>query len=64
MTKSITFRVDNDCEMLEVLIDGKVWREGNFWDFDFVQDVPALLDKLGIVNDEEDYTYDEEGEEE
>lgn len=62
--KLVTFRTDYDSEMLEVLINGKVWLAGNFWDFDFVRDVPDLLDKLGVINDQEDYNYGDEGEEE
>lgn len=58
--KEVLFRVDNDSEMLEVVIGGEVWLSGNFWDFDFVRDVPNLLDKLGVDNYEEDYSYGEE----
>lgn len=63
MSKSVEFRVDESCEMLAVYIDGKCWREGNYWDFDFVRDVPSLLDKLGIENYEEEYSYEDEEEE-
>jgi len=58
--KEVLFRVDNDSEMIEVVIGGEVWLSGNFWDFDFVRDVPNLLDKLGVDNYEEDYSYGDE----
>ena len=65
MTKSVTFRVDDNSEMVEIYIDNKFWQSGNFWDFDFVRDVPDLLDKLGVKNYQEEYSYgDDEGEEE
>lgn len=71
MTKSIKFRVDDMSEMLEVYIDGKCVNEGNFWDFDFVRDVPDLLHKLDVNVTVEEYEYDdgyegefEEGEDE
>ena len=59
MTKSIKFRVDDMSEMMEVWIDGKRVNEGNFWDFDFVRDVPDLLHTLGIKVEVEDYEYDD-----
>lgn len=69
MTKSVKFRVDDLSEMLEVHIDGKCVREGNFWDFDFVNDVPDLLQSIGVQVQLEEYEYDdgfedEEGDEE
>jgi len=65
MSKSVEveFRLDASCEMLAVYINGKCWREGNYLDFDFVRDVPSLLDKLGIENYEEEYSYEDEEEE-
>ena len=54
----VNFRIDKDAEMLVVEINGEVWMEGNFWDFDFVSDVPRLLDKLGVENYEEDWVYE------
>lgn len=59
MTKSVKFRVDDDSEMLEVWIDGECVNEGNFWDYDFVRDVPDLLSKLGLDVEVEDYEYDD-----
>lgn len=67
MTKSVKFRVDEMSEMLEVYIDGKCIREGNFWDFDFVNDVPDLLEAVGVKFESEEYECDdgyEEDEEE
>lgn len=58
----VVFRKDEDCEMLELYVDGKLWRTGNFWDFNFENDVPDLLDLLGIENSEEDYSYEDEEE--
>lgn len=58
--KEVLFRIDNDSEMLEVVIDGVVWLSGNFWDFDFIRDAPSLLDKLGINNSEEYYSDGDE----
>lgn len=59
--KSVLFRKDESCEMLEVYVDGKLWREGNYWDFNFAEgDVLDLLDKLGIENSEETYSYEDE----
>ena len=58
--KEVLFRVDNDSEMLEVYINDGCVMSGNFWDFNFVTDVPSLLDKLGIANYEEEYSYGEE----
>lgn len=58
--KEVLFRVDNDSEMLEVYINDDCVMSGNFWDFNFVTDVSSLLDKLGITNYEEEYSYGEE----
>lgn len=58
--KEVLFRVDNYSEMLEVYINDDCVMMGNFWDFNFVTDVPSLLDKLGIINYEEEYSYGEE----
>ena len=58
--KEVLFRIDNASEMLEVVIDGELWCDGNFWDFDFVRDAPSLLDKLGVDNSEEYYSYGDE----
>lgn len=61
--KSVLFRKDESCEMLEVYVDGKLWREGNYWDFNFAEgDVLDLLDKLAIENSEETYSYEDEEE--
>ena len=57
--KTVKFRVDDMREMLEVYVDGKCVNEGNFWDYDFVRDVPDLLSKLGVDVDVEDYEYDD-----
>lgn len=59
MSKSVKFRVDDNSEMLEVYIDDKLVNEGNFWDYDFVRDVPSLLSKLGFDIEVEDYEYDD-----
>jgi len=48
MTDKVDFLVDKNTEMLEVLINGRTIAFGNFWDFDYVRDVPALLRELGI----------------
>lgn len=62
--KSVLFRKDEECEMLEVYIDGKLYYSGNYWDFDFASgDVRDLLDKLGIENSEETYSYEDEEDE-
>ena len=61
--KSVLFRKDESCEMLEVYVDGKLYDSGNYWDFDFVRGVPKLLDELGIQNSEEDYYYEDEEDE-
>lgn len=58
--KRVKFRQDENCEMLEVYIDGEHWRTGNFWDFKFENDVPDLLSALGIETKIENYSYDEE----
>lgn len=57
--KSVLFRVDDSSEMLEVYIGDKLWRVGNFWDFDFVEDAQALLEKAGVEVDSEDYNYED-----
>lgn len=59
MSKTVKFRVDEMSEMLEVYIDGKQVREGNFWDFDFVNDVPDLLKAVGVKFESEEYEYDD-----
>jgi hypothetical protein len=64
MTKSVKFRVDDLSEMLEVYIDDKCVRNGNFWDFDFVNDVPDLLKTLGVPVTVEEYEYDDGWEDE
>lgn len=61
--KSVLFRKDEECEMLQVYVNDKLWREGNYWDFNFAEgDVLDLLDKLGIENSEETYSYEDEEE--
>lgn len=62
MAKSVTFRKDEDCEMLEVYIGGEHWRTGNYWDFNFVEDLPEILDALGVANFQEDFSYEDEEE--
>lgn len=54
----VVFKNDESCEMLEVWINGKCWATGNYWDFNFLSDVPELLDALGIDNEQEDYEYE------
>jgi len=56
---AVHFLRDKDCDMLKVIINGKVWREGNYWDFDFQSDVPDMLDAMGTENYEQDYTYED-----
>ena len=58
--KQVTFRQDDNCEMLEVYVDGEHWRTGNYWDFNFENDVPDLLKELGVKVNTESYNYDEE----
>lgn len=53
----VVFKKDESCNMLSVWINDECWYEGNYWDFDFMDDVPTLLDVLGIENEEENYTY-------
>ncbi len=48
MTNQVDFLVDKNTEMLEVLINGRTVAFGNFCDFDYVRDVPALFRELGI----------------
>ena len=58
--KTVTLRTDENSEMAQLYINDKLWREGNFWDFNFIQDIPFLLSKLGIDCVEEDYEYFDE----
>jgi hypothetical protein len=44
----VDFLVDNNSEMLEVIVNGRTVAFGNFWDFDYMRDVPSLLRELGI----------------
>ncbi|MNR11974.1 hypothetical protein D3C85_1283000 [compost metagenome] len=59
MTKSVKLLVDDDCEMLCVEVNGEVYSEGNFWDFDFQSDLIKILTKLGINVEVEDYEYED-----
>ncbi len=59
MTKTVKFLIDEECEMLQVLIDGKVFGEGNFWDFNFQNDAQELLQACGINVQEGEYSYDD-----
>ena len=63
MSKSVLFRKDESCEMMEVYVNGKLYDSGNYRDFDFVTGLPHLLDELGIENYEEEYSYEDEEEE-
>jgi hypothetical protein len=60
MTKSVLLKTDDSSEMAELYINGKLWREGNFWDFNLIEDLPSILEKLGIDCEEENYEYGEE----
>jgi len=60
MTKSVLLKTDDGSEMAELYINGKLWREGNFWDFSLIEDLPSILEKLGIDCEEENYEYGEE----
>lgn len=62
MKKSVLLRTDENSEILELYIDGKLWREGNFWDFNLIEDLPDILGKLGVDYDEETYEYGDEEE--
>lgn len=48
MNNKVDFLVDKNTETLEVLINGRTVAFGNFWDFDYVRDVPILLRELEI----------------
>ena len=63
MTKSVLLKTDDGSEMAELYINGKLWREGNFWDFNLIEDLPSILEKLGIECTEEDYKWGEEEDE-
>jgi hypothetical protein len=63
MTKSVLLKTDDGSEMAELYINGKLWREGNFWDFSLIEDLPSILEKLGIECTEEDYKWGEEEDE-
>ncbi len=60
MTNAVTFLVDEQEQMLKVLIYGKVFGEGNMWDFNFRNDAQELLMALGIEVVEEEYDYEGE----
>lgn len=63
-TKHVKFRTDDNSEMLEIYVDGELFGEGNYWDFDFVRDSINLLTKLDIDVSVEDYEYDDFDDEE
>jgi hypothetical protein len=48
--KTVTIKVDESCEMMEVYVGGKLIDSGNFWDFDAKDLLENVLDELGIEN--------------
>jgi len=56
--KTVDIYTDNDAEMLCIKIDGEVYFEGNFWDFNTPDDIVYLVQKLGHETTEIMYEYD------
>lgn len=54
----VVIRRDEDSEMMEILVDGKLVFEGNFWDFNIYLTLPSLLEATGVTVVEEDYEYE------
>lgn len=54
----VVIRRDEDSEMMEILVDGKLVFEGNFWDFSIEHTLPSLLEATGVAVVEEDYEYE------
>ena len=60
----VVIRTDDDYEMYEIIVDGKVVDGGNFWDFNFPDDLENILEKVEVDVSTEDYNYEEEHTEE
>lgn len=58
MTKVI-IGVDRDAEMFFVTVNGKVVSGGNFWDFNFPDDLEGILEEVGVDVAVEDYVYED-----
>ena len=54
----VTIRRDENCEMMQILVDGKLVFEGNFWDFSLDQTLVSVLESAGATVHEEDYDYE------
>lgn len=61
---SVLIRQDHTYEMYEIVIDGRVVDDGNFWDFNFPDDLETILEKVGVSVSTEEYSYEEEHPEE
>ena len=64
----VVIGIDRDAEMFFVTVNGKVASGGNFWDFNFPDDLEYILEKAGVDVAVEEYVYedgeDSEGEDE
>ena len=51
---------DENCEMVQINVDGKCVFEGNFWDLPSTSGagLSDLLDTLGVPHELDQYTYD------
>lgn len=55
--KKITIKQDESCEMLEILIDGEYYDEGNYSDMDAQFWMNLIEKKLGIKIEHKEYKY-------
>lgn len=57
MPKKITIKYDESCEMQEVLIDGKFYHQGNYWDMREEFWINLIQQKLGVKVEIKKYKY-------
>lgn len=61
---SVIIRDDSSCEMLEVIVDGKVIESGNYWDYSSKSILVNVLHALKIdVTVDNSWAWSEEDEE-
>lgn len=59
MTDKICILQDDNCEMLDISINGKGFFHGNYWDFHFPEDLIDLFKKLDVEVYLREKDYDE-----
>jgi hypothetical protein len=59
MVKKITLKQDESCEMLEILVDGEYYSQGNYSDIDAQFWINFIKEKFGVKVEYKKYKFKE-----